>query len=102
MHKISITMSTKGKGFFTLEQEGKIIGQILVRLIGSELILLDTIVLSGRYLHAVGTQLVREAVEYARMHELKIITLSKYVQKLFSSDPASYADVWEKSEGGAF
>ncbi len=92
-------MSENGKGFFAFIIENKIVGQIQVSLAGSELILLETIVPVNRYLHAIGSRLLQEVVEYARIHELKIITVSRFVQKQFSSNPALYADVWEKAEG---
>ena len=43
-----------------------------------------------------GVCLINEIVDYARVHELKIITISKFVQKQFSSNPELYADVWER------
>ena len=92
-------MNENGKGYFALVIENKIVGQIQVSLAGSELILLETIVPDNRYLYSIGSRLLQEVVEYARMHELKIITVSRFVQKQFSSNPALYADVWEKAEG---
>ena len=97
MYKITANINSNGKGSFALEIRNKTIGQIKVRLNGNELILLDTIVLVKRYLSLIGNLLLQKAVEYARMHQLKIVTLSKFAQQQFSSDPASYADVWEKA-----
>ena len=91
-------MNETGKGYFALVIENKIVGQIEVSLAGSELILFDTIVPVKRYLHSIGSRILHEVVEYARMHELKIITVSRYVQRQFSNNPALYADVWEKAE----
>jgi hypothetical protein len=96
MNKISINIGLDYKGFFALKKGNKILGKILFSLIDHELILLDTIVRVKRYLHSIGCRLLQEVIEYARMHELKIITLSKFVQRQFSQNPALYADVWEK------
>jgi hypothetical protein len=96
MHKITVNINSNGKGSFALEIRNKTIGQIKVRLNDNELILLDTIVLVNRYLHLIGNLLLQGVVEYARMHELKIVTLSKFAQRQFSNNPALYADVWEK------
>ena len=96
MYKITVNINSNGKGSFALEIRNKTIGQIKVRLNDNELILLDTIVLVNRYLHLIGNLLLQEVVEYARMHELKIVTLSKFTQRQFSGNPALYADVWEK------
>src|SRR6476646_274571 len=97
MHKITININGNGKGFFALEIRNKTIGQIKVDLEGNVLKVLDTVVLVNKYLHLIGNLLLQGVVEYARMHELKIITLSKFAQQQFSSDPALYADVWEKA-----
>ena len=98
MYRISVNMNENGKGFFAMVIENKIVGQIEVNLAGSELTLFDTIVPVKRDLHSIGSRLLREVVEYARMHELKIITVSRFVQKQFNSHPSLYADVWEKAE----
>ena len=96
MYKIFIHIDENGKGSFVLSLGGKTMGRINVNISGNELILLRTIVPVKRYLHTVGNRLLQEIVDYARMHELKIITVSAFVKRQFSSDPASYADVWEK------
>ena len=97
MYQVSININEDGKGSFALGSECKTVGEIKVELIDGELILLDTIVLSKPHLHAVGSRILQETVEYARMHELKIVTISKFAQKQFSCNPALYADVWEKA-----
>jgi len=97
MYKISININNNGNGFFALNQLNKTIGKIEFTLTDGELILLDTIVLVKNHLHSIARMLLQEIVEYARMHELKIITISKFVQKQFSNNPLLYADVWEKA-----
>jgi len=96
MYQVSININEDGKGSFALGIDCKIVGKIKVQLIDGALILLDTIVLSRPNLHSVGKRILREIVEYARMHELKIVTITKFAQKQFSNNPALYADVWEK------
>jgi hypothetical protein len=96
MYTISININMSGEGYFALNIGNKTVGRIEINLSGNELVLLDTIIHSSRYIHSVTNRLLHEIVEYARMHELKIITISKFVQKQFSSNPALYADVWEK------
>lgn len=97
MYQVSININEDGKGSFALDSGCKTIGEIKIQLIDGELILLDTIVPSKPNLHAIGSRILQETVEYARMHELKIVTISKFAQKQFSSNPALYADVWEKA-----
>lgn len=96
MHQVSININEDGKGSFALGCDCTTVGEIKIQLIDGELILLDTIVLSSPNSHSVGKRILRETVEYARMHELKIVTITKFAQKQFSSNPELYADVWEK------
>ena len=96
MYQVSININEDGKGSFALSCECKTVGEIKIQLSEGELILLDTIVLSRPNLHSVGKRILLETVEYARMHELKIVTITKFAQEQFSSNPALYADVWEK------
>ena len=97
MHRVSININEDGNGSFVLGSGCKTVGEIKVQLIDGELILLDTVVLSKPSLHSVGNRILRETVAYARMHELKIVTIAKFAQKQFSNNPASYTDVWEKA-----
>jgi hypothetical protein len=96
MQKIIVNINSTGKGYFALEVRNKTIGHIMVELAGKELKVLDTVVLVGRYLPLIGKLLLQGIVKYARLHELKIVAISKFVQQLFNHDPASYADVLEK------
>lgn len=97
MYTIQIHIDIHGQGFFSLNAGGYQVGKIVITLSGSELILQDTTVLGKRYLHSVRNRLLHEVVEYAKMHELKIVTVSRFIQKQFSINPEKYADVWEKA-----
>ena len=97
MYEISSNIDWDGQGFFALKQGTHTLGQIKVKLTNGDLTLLDTTVSVKRNLHSIGVRLIHEIVDYARVHELKIITISKFVQKQFSSNPELYADVWEKA-----
>ena len=97
MHWVSININEDGIGSFAFCTGSKTLGEIKVQLMDGELILLDAIVVSKPDLHAVGKRILREIVAYARMHELKIVTIAKFAQQQFSSNPGLYADVWEKA-----
>ena len=97
MQRIIVNINSNGKGFFALENRYETVGHIEVEREGNELKIIDTVVFLDRYLPLLGKLLLQGIVKYARMRELKIVTLSKFVQQHFSSDPASYADVWEKA-----
>ena len=97
MYQVSININEDGKGSFAFGNGCNILGEIKIQLLDGVLILLDTIVGSKPNLHDVFQHIIWETVEYARMHELKIVTVAKVAQKQFSSNPALYADVWEKA-----
>src|SRR5262245_20130362 len=96
MQKIIVNIKPNGKGYFALEVRNKTIGHIIVERAGKDLKVIDAVVLVGRYLPLIGKLLMQGIVRYARLHELEIVAVSRFVQELFSSDPASYADVLEK------
>jgi predicted GNAT family acetyltransferase len=93
MYTISTEFDNLGKGVITLKLGIETAGELMINLNGNELVLIETLVPVKRYLHCIGSRLMQEALEYARMHELKISTLSKFVKKQFSSNPSLYADV---------
>ena len=97
MENISININPDGKGSFALMHGRRVVGRIGILLFDGELMLLDTVVPCRRELFPVGLRILTEAVEYARMHQLKVITISRFVQRRFSSHVALYADVWEKA-----
>ena len=97
MYKVAININENGEGIFALDNGGKTLGEIKVQMVNNELILLDTIVMSKTYFQSIANRILQETVEYARMHDLKIVTMSDFAQKQFSRDPAIYADVWEKA-----
>ncbi|HKC37074.1 MAG TPA: hypothetical protein VKB95_13460 [Chitinophagaceae bacterium] len=97
MHKIIVNIKSNGKGCFALEIRNKTIGHVIVERDDNELKVLDTVVLVGRYLPLIGKLLLQGIVKYARLHDLKIVAIPKFVQQLLSSDLASCPDVWQKA-----
>ena len=97
MKNISININKNGKGFFALSHGRRICGKMVFNLFDGELLLLDTVIPCRRKLYPIGLRLLEGVVEYARMHELKVITISKFVQQQFSSHAHLYGDLWEKS-----
>ena len=97
MNNVLVKINKNGHGSFSLDLGNHVAGRIRFNLVGNELIILDTIVPFRRNLDLVGSWILNEIVTYARMHELKIIALSKFVQKTFRNNPLLYVDVWEKA-----
>src|ERR1700752_371347 len=95
MNNVLININKSGHGFFSLDLGNNVTGKIRFNLHDHELIILDTIVPSRRYLDWIGSWILNDIVAYARMHELKIVALSKFVHKTFRRNPLLYVDVWE-------
>ena len=96
MHRFIANIKRNGKGFFAMKIKDNIVGQMAIVLEGNELKILHTTGVVNTSSHSPGNMILQKIVEYARMHDLKIITLSKFAQQQFSSNPLLYADVWEK------
>ena len=67
-----------------------------VRLVGSYLVLVEMVTSVRNKLNIFGSCIILEVLQYARMHASKIITVSPFVRKKFSSYPSLYLDVLEK------
>lgn len=82
-----------GKGFFYLNAEGETLAELIYTKPGENKIIIEhTEVderLSGK---GVGLQLVRHAVEFARMGKLKIIPLCPFAKSVFDKK-AEFRDV---------
>lgn len=97
MYQISIHIGISGEGSFELHVANRPAVRINVTLRGEVLILRETILSAKKQAKANIGRLLYEIVEYARMHALKIITLSRVIQQKFHQNARSYQDVWESS-----
>ena len=78
MHKFIANIKRNGKGFFALKVKDNIVGQMTIDLNGNELKILHTTAFVSTNSYSFGDLILQKIVEYARMHELKIITLSRF------------------------
>lgn len=97
MYNVSVDIADTGEGSFVLLDSEKRAVQINITLREDVIIIRETIISARKHIRAVVSRLLYEIVEYARMHELKIITLSRTVQQRFHQHPGRYQDVWESS-----
>jgi hypothetical protein len=82
----------ESKGKFSLEHEGKEIGEMTYVIANDKEIDINTLIddkFRGRDL---GLKLVKASVDYMREHDLKAIPTCPYVAKVFDENP-DYADV---------
>jgi uncharacterized protein len=83
-------------GRFTVEEEGRLLGELTYSRAGDALVILDHTAVSP---HARGTgagrTLVNAAVAWARESGTKLMPLCPYARSVFEKD-ASLADVWHR------
>jgi len=83
-------------GRFTVEEEGRLLGELTYSRAGAALVILDHTAVSP---HARGTgagrALVDAAVAWARETGIKLMPLCPYARSVFEKD-ASLVDVWQK------
>jgi predicted GNAT family acetyltransferase len=81
------------KGMFFVENEGNILAEMVYTMASPDKMIIEHTEVSdelkGKH---VGNQLLDTAVEYARIHKIKIIPLCPFANAVFKKKP-EYADV---------
>ena len=84
------------KGRFSVEEEGRLLGELTYSRAGEALVILDhTAVAPHARGSGAGRTLVDAAVAWARETGAKLMPLCPYARSVFEKDP-SIADVWHK------
>ena len=83
-----------GKGSFYVEGEGKQLAEMTYSMTGTELMIIDHTEV-GEELRGknVGYQLVKTAVEYARVNQMKILPLCPFARSVFQKKKDEFGDV---------
>lgn len=81
MYSISTHINEKGKGFFAFKMFDNMLGKLNVIISGNEMLLLDTSITAGLNKYSITDALQQGVVEYARMHELKIVTVAEFIKE---------------------
>ena len=82
MYSISNHINEKGKGFFALQMSGRLLGKLNIAISGNEMLLLDTTIITGGLNKNSITDFLQQGImEYARIHELKIITVERFIRE---------------------
>jgi predicted GNAT family acetyltransferase len=82
------------KGSFYVEEEGKQLAEMTYSMTGTELMIIDHTEV-GEELRGknVGYQLVKTAVEYARVNQMKILPLCPFARSVFQKKKDEFGDV---------
>jgi uncharacterized protein len=97
MGNIQLQLNEAGRGAFVVEENGERLAEMVVAVMGSNLVIYHTEVTDQLAGKGVAKQLLTEAVQYARDHEFKIIALCPFVYAQFNKYPDLYTDIWNKN-----
>src|ERR1700760_959100 len=97
MNNIELKLDDKNKGAFVIEDNGKILAEMVIEINGSNLTVFHTEVAPELQGQGISKKLLEAMVSYARQHQLKVIALCPYVSVQFQRHPDLYGDVWNRS-----
>lgn len=89
-----ITTGTN-EGAFTLYEQEKKIGEMVVSIFGDYLTVYHTQVIPEAEGKGYAKQLLDAMVAYVRKNKLRVIPLCPYVLAQFKQNPDAYADIWK-------
>ena len=96
MSEVKLKLDERGRGAFTIEEEGKQVGEMVVGVSDSAVTVYHTEVdpeMEGKGLAKV---MLDEMVSFAREKKLLVVPLCTYVQVQFKRHPDDYSDIWSK------
>ena len=97
MYRIFLHLNKTGNGFFALRVGSATVGRIDVNISGDELMLVDTDATDNRMLKSITQRLMHKIVEYARMNELRIVSMSNYILSQVNNNASFNANVWKRA-----
>ncbi len=97
MEEIRVHMNEEGYGHFYMLENGEQLGEMEVKVSGSNLTVYHTEVSPRAEGKGFAKKLLSEMVAYARKNQLKVIPLCPFVHAQFKRYPEAYADLWNKA-----
>lgn len=96
MNDIELKLDSNGKGAFVIEEAGERVAEMVIGISGNNLTVYHTEVSDKLKGQGVASKLLTAVVEYARLHQLKVIALCPYVSAQFKRHSEQYNDIWNK------
>ena len=96
MNEIELKLESYGKGAFVIEEAGERVAEMVIGISGNNLTVYHTEVSDKLKGQGVASKLLTAMVEYARLHQLKVIALCPYVSAQFKRHSEQYNDIWNK------
>lgn len=85
------------KGIFYIEKDKAIVAEMVYTMTSNDTMIIEhTEVSESLKGQNIGTMLVKNAVEFARKNNIKIIPRCPFTLSVFKRHPEEYADVWLK------
>ena len=97
LNPIELKLDDTGKGAFVIEEAGERLAEMVVAISGDNLTVFHTEVSEKLKGQGIASQLLAAMVNYARLHQKKIIPLCPYVNAQFKRHPEQYDDIWNKT-----
>ena len=85
------------KGIFFIEKDKTIVAEMIYTMPSDQVMIIEhTEVNESLKGQNIGTKLVKNAVDYARKNNIKIIPLCPFTLSVFKRHPEEYTDIWIK------
>jgi uncharacterized protein len=96
MNAIELKWDNDRKGAFVIEEGDERIAEMAIGISDKNLTVYHTEVSDKLKGLGVASKLLATMVDYARVHELKVIALCPYVHAQFQRHADQYSDIWKK------
>lgn len=96
MSEIKITLDNRGRGRIAVEDNGQVLGEMVVGLSGSALTVYHTEVVPEMEGMGLAKQMFEKMLAFVREKNLMVIPLCPYVYAQFRKHPEDYADIWKR------
>jgi uncharacterized protein len=98
MAAVKFDLNENNSGAFTINDDGKQIGEMVVDIKESKLTVYHTEVAPEAEGKGCAKDLLDAMVDYARKNNLQVVPFCPFVTAQFRRHPEEYADVWKKGE----
>ena len=96
MDEVKVKLDEKNEGMFYIQDNGKQIARMEIKIIGKGLLAIHTEVDPAYEGKGLAKKIFIEMVSYARKNHLSVKAYCPYVQAQFKKSPEEYADVISK------
>ena len=90
-----LNLNEKNQGAFSIKDGDEQVGEMVLAIIGRDLIVYHTEVLPKAAGQGLAKKLLYAMVAYARKEGLKVVPLCPYVHAQFKRHPEEFEDVWD-------